>query len=533
MSPSRAFDLWTESSMTRVFPRTMPPRIARAPVVRLTLARGEYQSFQIVLRPRAGHALRNVRLGVQDLSGATSIRAANIEWHQVGYVRVENLDYKWLQPNVPVALSAGAEVPGWWPDPLLPVDGFDVSAEFAQPVWVTVHAPLDTPAGECSGAITVIADGEAPREVRLRVRVHSFSLPPGAGTFPTAFGLMEDEIERVHGRLDEALRRAYGDFVLRHRINPGSIYRADPPVVADLEHYLERGMNAFNVIYNQKGCPTKELGGGSPEALGKARAFLQELQKSPHAAQLFDMAHYYAFDEVTVERLHFLREEFRVVREEFGLPTFTTSHVPQRPEELRKLNVDWLCPITYWLKRDDVARCRRAGFKIWTYVSLEPYVPYTNVRLDCPLIESRVLMWQMVREELDGFLYWAFNAWRSEGNDRPIDPRREGPFLKWDACSRWEAKDGRPQCWLHGDGRLLYPALDGRMGSIRLANLRDGLQDIEYLRLMTQRTGRPADALEACEPVTSDLTHYTRDPAVVERQRALVARRIQVAGRSS
>jgi len=52
----RSFDLWTESSMVRVFPRAVPPDGARTPAVRLALARGEYQSFQIVLRPRAGRS---------------------------------------------------------------------------------------------------------------------------------------------------------------------------------------------------------------------------------------------------------------------------------------------------------------------------------------------------------------------------------------------------------------------------------------------------------------------------------------------
>jgi len=523
---SAAYDLWVESSMTRVFPGAVPPARRRAPAVRLEMARGEYQSFQIVLRPRPGRPLRGVRLRLPDLVGTTSIPARHVEWQQVGFVRVGNLDYKWIKANEALALAAGAEVPGWWPDPLLPVDCFDAAPELAQSVWVTVHAPPDTPPGACSGAIAVEPDNERPASVRLDVRVHDFALPPGAGRFPTAFGLMEGQIQRVYGRMDEGLRRAYGDFVLRHRINPDDIYRSAPPAVADLEHYLQGGMNAFNVVYNHKTRESQELADGSPEALGKIEAFLKDLQASPQAGRLFDMAYYYGFDEVTVDRIHTLREEFRTVRERFGLPTFTTSHVPQRPAELRKLNVDWLCPITYWLKREDVARCRRAGFKIWTYVSLEPYVPYANVRIDCPLIEPRVLMWQMVREQMDGFLYWAFNAWRSPTNNSPFDPRTEGPFLDWDVCSQWTRQDGVEQSWLHGDGRLLYPGVDGPIGCIRLANLRDGLQDIEYLLLLSERTGRPADAVEACEPVTTDLTHYTREPAVLEAQRRLIARRI-------
>jgi hypothetical protein len=216
--------------------------------------------------------------------------------------------------------------------------------------------------------------------------------------------------------------------------------------------------------------------------------------------------------------------EFRNVRERFGLPTLNTSHVPQTNADLRKLNIDWLCPITYWLKPDMVARCRQEGFKMWTYVSLEPYLPYPNVRFDCPLIESRLLFWQVCREQLDGFLYWGLNAWRSEGNDRPIDLSR-GPLLDWDVTSKWRWSIGE-QSWLHGDGRLLYPGPDGPMGCIRLANMRDGIQDWEYLRLLAHVTGRPADAVRACEPVTTGLTQFSRDPRVLESQRALITRRI-------
>jgi len=520
----RGFDVWVEDSMTRVFPRARPKTGGAGRSVRLTLAGGEYQSFQIVIRPRAGHELRNVRVRVGGLSGGTEIVARNIEWHQVGYVRVDNLDYRPIEGNASLAAAAGADLPGWWPDPLLPVPRFDVAAEFAQPIWVTVWAPPGTAPGECSGAVEIAPENDRPVTIPLRAKVHGFALPRGAGNFQTAFALFDDQLRRVYGRLDESMRLEWGDFVLRHRVNPGSIYRSEPPPVSDLEHFLRGGMNAFNVIYNRKGQQADNAGDGSPQAVEKIAPFLEALKASGDGERLFDMAHYYGFDELTLDRLHHLRDEFRTVRERFGLPTFTTSHVPQEPATLRKLNVDWLCPITNWLNAEKVARCRRAGFKIWTYVSLEPDPPYANFRIDCPLIEPRVLMWQAYRQQVDGFLYWGFNAWRNEPNDRPVDPG-SGPFLDWSVTSKWESR-GRQMSWLHGDGVLLYPGVDGPIGSIRLANLRDGLQDYEYLHLLKERTGRPAEAIDACKPVTTGWTEYTREPGVLAAQRRRIAGRI-------
>jgi hypothetical protein len=474
---TRPFDAWIESSMTRVFPGVPPARTAEQPSVRIRLARGEYQSFQIVLRPRTGRDLRNARIEIGPLTGSTAIDARHIEWRQVGYVHIEHLNYGPLAPNVALAVAAGAQLPGWWPDPLLPVEHFNVAAEFAPPIWVTVYAPPGTPPGECSDTIIIRSDNAEPVTIQPHATVRGLPLPPGAGTFPTAFGLFEDQLERVYGRLDTAMRLQWGDFVLAHRINPGSIHRTDPPVVSALEHWLERGMNAFTVIQNRKSTHRKHtLTESTADMFQKIAAFLEALKQSRHADRLFAMAHVYGFDDLTIQEMDFLRDDFRTVHKRLGLPTLTTSHVPQTPADLRKLHVDWLCPLTSWLKADPAARCRQAGFKTWAYISLEPDPPYAKVRLDCPLIESRVLFWQMYQQQVDGFLYWAFNAWCSEGNDDPIDPAKDAPFLSWNVTSKWMWSRGE-QSWLYGDGRPLYPGVHGPIGSIRLANMRDGLQD--------------------------------------------------------
>lgn len=514
--------------MVRVFPRTCPPP-RRSASVRLELAGGESASFQVVLRPRPGRPLRGVRLELDALRGTTEIPASALEWQQVGYVRVETMEYvtpsgrRPIDANVRAALAAGAEVPGWWPDPLLPVEAFDVATEFAQPVWVTISVPPGTPAGDCSGRVTICADGAPPMSVAVSVTVRPFELPRGAGSFRTAFALMDPPLRLVYGRVDRAMLRRWGAFMLRHRLNPDDIYRTATPDVADLEYFLELGMNSFNVVNNRKTRHSKDLDRVTEDALAQIPGFLEVLRRSSHAARLLDMAYYYGFDEITVDQVGHMRDEFRRVREEFGLPTMTTAHLPQDPADFRRTNTDWLCPITSWLDAAKVARCRAAGFKVWTYTSLEPDPPYANWRFDNPLVEARALFWQCRQQEVDGFLYWGVNAWHPWHplrNDRPVDLAR-GPFLEWSVASFDEC------LWLHGDGVLLYPASDGSpLGCIRLANIRDGLQDIEYLNLLAKLTGRPADAVEACAPVAAGWTSCTRDPAVIFAQRRRLAGRI-------
>jgi len=510
------YAVWVETSMRRVMPLSRPDTAPHQPAMRISLARGEYESFQLALLAAPGQELQDVRLHISDLvspTGNASISSDNVQWWQVGYVWVETLNDSHVRRNLTAV--ADAVVPGWWPDPLLPVECFSVKPDFAQAVWVTVYAPPQTPAGEYFGTITVSMRNEPSSTVSVVATVYDFTLSPGAGHCKTAFALHERLIAQVYGYLDQALRLQYGDFVLRHRLNPGNIYRMQPPVVSDLEHYLEGGMNCFPVIFIPNGEKSREW------YRGQIEQFLLELKHSTRFEDLIKMAYVYGFDEVDEDQFATMEDLFGMVQEEFGLPTMTTGHVPQTPGAMDKLNIDWLCPITSWIDFEGTEYCRGAGHEVWSYISLMPYPPYANWRLDCPLVEARVLWWQAYHQKLDGFLYWSLNMWIRENNERPIDPTTDGPFLKWSVCT------GGRYPWLYGDGVLIYPGVDGPIGSIRLENIRDGLEDYEYLWLLSSKLGDVEAGRQACLPVTRSLTSYTRDARVLYKQRDAIAKLIE------
>jgi hypothetical protein len=149
-----------------------------------------------------------------------------------------------------------------------------------------------------------------------------------------------------------------------------------------------------------------------------------------------------------------------------------------------------------------------------------PGYPYTNWIAWNPLVEARVIWWQAFQKKMDGMLYWGVNIWDRANNDYIIDPERDGPKLKWSiATPGWDT--------LIGDGDLLYPAKNGPLGCIRLENIRDGIDDYEYLWMLGQLSGGRDKAIEACPPVTNSMVSFTRDPAVVYAQREKIARRIE------
>jgi hypothetical protein len=524
---ARAYAVWTESSMRRVLPTSLPETTPVRTEARITLAANEYESFQVVVLPLAGGELRNLRVEVSELvsaDGKSRIGKDHIEWQQVGYVRIEKV---WPHPAYPEAVA------GWWPDPLLPVESVSIPAGFAQPLWVTVYAPPGTPAGEYTGTVTIRPPGQPATEVAVHLTVYGLTLPT-QGHLKTAFALMDGYLEKLYGKpLTPALRQAYGDFVLRHRLNPDDISRTAPPALEDLHHYRDRGLNAFNLLNLVEERGARIWVCWSPEKV-YTPAFKQRLieRLDPYVATLrreglAGRAYIYTFDERGKEFFPIIREYFGMVKERYPeIPTLTTAYVPQDPVVMRDLRVDWNCPVSSVYRFEQAEACRAAGLQVWSYICMGPRYPYANWLADDPLIEARLIWWQAYHQKLDGFLYWGLNIWERRNNDQPIDPAA-GPLLQWSITTGAPGSDWER---LHGDGELLYAGVAGPLGSIRLANLRDGLEDYEYLWLLGQSAAGVEAARTACLPVTTSLTQFCRDPAVLTAQRETIARRLETAG---
>jgi len=517
------YRVWTENAMVRIMPNALPSGGGAVPQATISLARNEYESFQLAVLPAPGVALRNIAVDppvLRRVGDGAALPPSAFCWYQEGYVRMDQLI---PHPADPTAAA------GWWPDALLPVDTLNVKPGFTQALWCTVHASADALPGVYVGEMALRPEGRPETRVSLRVEVYDFTLPV-RGHMKTAFALMDGFLERIYGKpLDPELRRRYGVYLLEHRLNPDDISRTAPPALDDLKCYAGKGINAFNVLnmVEERGTAPwvcySELPVYTPEFLQKIQDRLDPYVAQLHKTGLAPLGYIYTFDERGKEFYPVIRDFFGMVKRRYPeLHTLTTASLPQDPAVLDELNVDWACPLTSVYDFEKAKRCRAAGHQVWGYVCMGPGHPYANLLCDHPLIEARLLWWQAFQQEMDGILYWGLNIWDRPGNDKPIDTSK-GPLLEWSITT------GGDYPSLHGDGRLLYAGPEGPIGSIRLEAIRDGLEDFEYLWLLGDRD----NAHEACLPVTRSMTDFTRDPSVLTRTRAEIAARIAARPKST
>jgi hypothetical protein len=158
-----------------------------------------------------------------------------------------------------------------------------------------------------------------------------------------------------------------------------------------------------------------------------------------------------------------------------------------------------------------------AGKEIWWYVSSLPPRPYGNFFVDFEAMEHRILFWQTWALGIKGMQYRSIN-----GLGGGIDPYHG-------------LLDGTPT---NGDAFLVYPGADGPVDSIRWETIRDGIEDYDYLALLSERVValqkgnvdpgllervREVADLQAIVP---DLVSFNRDPGPLLHKREAIGRMI-------
>ena len=191
-----------------------------------------------------------------------------------------------------------------------------------------------------------------------------------------------------------------------------------------------------------------------------------------------------------------MRDLWKKIKADFpSLPVITSAYMYKdaatkwKDYQAGKTNLDEYiftdiyCPGTAAWNPGLTELMRKHGKKVFWYTCCGPRWPYANfASYEFPPVEARlVLGFQTHLFNADGFLFWHVNNWKANGN-APFD-------LSDTFISGWSTHNSL-RC--PGDGVFLYPAKDRILPSIRLALLRDGVQDYEWLRMAEAKCGRKA-----------------------------------------
>ncbi len=517
MNPTATFACGWASSMEKIFPKDIGFTCSTAQEATIELAGNEAESIQLLIYA-FGQELKGASVSVGAMTSKGK-PGPKVEASPVGFVKTE-------KPPYPVRYI------GWHPDPILDfLKGYNIKEGEVQPVWIRVTAPAGAPAGEYTAPVTVKAINAAPVKLTLKVHVWGFDVPQERH-LRTAMSLYDVFLPYAYGKLTEPMRERYENFVLDYRINPDNIYRSEMPPVESLKRWDKKGLNAFNILYVQKPNGIKA---GDPFPAEQKELLLRKVDESVallRANGLLDKAYLYGFDEIGPESFTAMQDIFSEVKKRHpDLLTLTTGYDDSFGIVSKVDAMDAWCPLTpkFDLKRVEDARAR--GKQIWWYTCIGPQAPWANWFIEYDAIDARMLMGlQTAKYRPDGYLYYAMMRWPL--TKKPIT---FGPYTDWPPASFQTA---------NGDGSIICAGPHGPLPTIRLENIRDGIEDFEYFWLLEQEIARlkklsgPAaaqalakaeKAMDIGDDLVASLRSFTKSPDVIRAKRRQVAEAIVTA----
>jgi hypothetical protein len=516
--------------LSRVRPHDSP---GTSSVVTIKAARNEFEPFQIVVR--AGTApLKAVNVELSDLRGPGNqvIPRRHFTLYREHYLEVTRPSPK------------SKEGAGWYPDALVPflnpLDGkpitkarfigapFEVAPDSNQPVWVDVFVPKDTPPGDYTGTVTVTAQNQKSVSLPIKLTVWNFTLPD-TPTMRSNFGDLDGRLVKLHHTKEESpefrvLERRYAEATAAHRLCPPIPAYLMPEIKPDgsidssaSQAQLKEWTDRFHVT----GFPLNLIGG---DPLGKDREhnlrYLQAIYAYLKKNGWEKYAYIYVLDEPNDAAAY---EQVRkrggfIHQAQPGIKVLCTEQPTPQDSAWGSLvgSVDIWVPLWTLFEERSATERFAAGEELWSYTALcqgekGKDTPYWE--MDFPLLDYRIPGWASWRYGITGLLYWTTVYWEK------VEDPWTNPATYVEGTSVF-----------NGEGSLFYPGADagfaGPVVSMRLKQIREGLEDYEYLNLLARR-GDKRFADECAHRLVTSWSQWNQDPADLYALREQIAKKLE------
>ena len=455
--------LWTDVATAKVLPDEPPPSSTVA-AVEIAAARGEFEPFQLALRPTV--ALPAIRLECSPLSrDGRALPETAMRWNPLAC-------YPCAQP------LTVTDIVGEIPDALQPAAPTDCPAGRTQSFWVTVQVPREAAPGLYEGTVRVLTADRLLGSVPLRLTVRGFTLPEER-SLAAFLDPWRQCVEKHYGKdKTAAVWPPFCEHLAEHRAAPLHPAGGGPTAAWDDQGKLTSFDGApldaaLEAYWRDYRMPVAVLGtftlgwGHLPRdnRFGKAADILSPLWQARCASyatalrdhlrakgwadkvvfSLFDepSPEYYPLITGTVGLLRGIAPEWRF--------TYWGNHAPQLDGAIRV----WTIPMESYTPR--LAQSLRArGDTLWVY---NP----PGYRVSSSALAARMAYWWMWREHVDAVYQWTITAWVEwTGNEHFWDPYRNASWV--------------------------VPGPEAPLDTVRFELAREGLEDYEYLVLLEKLT---------------------------------------------
>jgi len=454
--------------------------------------RNEVLSAQCVVK--AGQSLRDLTVSVGPLkhkTGSAVLPADRVTCNFVGSILMAENSPNHRKTDVI------RPAPARFPDYLSEAQQMAVEAGRYQAVYLTIRVPQDAQAGDYEGVVTFRAD-KGERTLPLVLTVYPLTLPDERHLMVTEW-FSTNRFKQFHG-VDssdpEAFYKMLGVYARNMADHRQNVFRVSSDLIAATRH--KDGKLTFDFSRFDKWCEVfwatgrmslletgfvarfREGGWSSKEIVlqdfrvrdeekaasitmpGKEYLpqFLPALEQHLQERDWLDKTVFHIADEPSNHNIMTWREASDFVHR-YG-PRLRRMDAIETPHCLDRLEI-WVPKIDHWAtwqQAYDEAQSR--GNEMWIYtVGIFQAGRYPNKTVDVPLIQSRTMHWFNYRFGLTGYLHWGYNSWTNDPFEAPGQHR--------------------------GDGWHVYPTKGGVLDSLRWEQMRNGIQDYEYFRLLEEK----------------------------------------------
>ncbi|GEM_PF-3906222 len=459
----------------------------------LTMSKNEWESFQLIVIPNRKNTLEDVKIRVL----SNRIKFEKIQLFQNEFVEL-------LKP---------AYLPfhkGFIADPLIPMNilknkkndlvaknklPFKINSGECGAVWLNLKSSKTTISGKHTLSIIVSCRSSESnqwisKKIKIKLNILDFSLPEKFEV-KTAFCNAPSWVANMNFypnyKITDSLIMKYGMYANEYHLNPcdlyGSIENNIP--IRLWPKFINEGANSIclgSIPFLHKDSLTQRR---------KFKKLFKSKIDSLKSFGIYNYAFLYGLDEIKIKNYLLFKEMVQLVREvDKNIPISSTTIQPN--EKLEKM-VDIIIPN---LENYKIFKSKKVI--PWTYVCANPKskgIP--NFFTDYCAISPRIIFWKANKFKMKGVLYYSTVFWinNSYYPNVHIDFRnisfthnkyekehingKRWPSIPWISYSYQRN---------NGDGQLFYPSTksDELWPSIRLINIRDGIEDYEYAFQITK-----------------------------------------------
>jgi len=557
---SKGPKVWTTDSLAKVQPDAQPGSLKS---VKMSAARNEFQSFQVHVFSGASPIQLSLTVGdFHGPDGAVIRSSSNVIVYREAYLDI-------------TTLSDANGALGVTPDPLIPaVDPYfhqvrnafpvTVPANQTQSVWIDVLAPAKARPGVYAASATVKDGAKTIATVPVSLTVWAFTLPSTA-TLKSAFGLSWDGLcVQAYGGYDncgeypgsggdpddaiELMKVAEATLLLDHRVSVSQAVYVGPPSIS---------WSQFNSIYGPllDGAAATLLSGAKlttlqfmpPGADDLDASTIQDWVANFSSSGWLNQLFHYTCDEPPngCSWADALADEEIVQGASTSMKTMITTDIALATQYDLLADLNIITPNVALMEPQGGTNQRSTydgwlggpNTHLWWYQSCTEHGSCSNgavgpssatwpsYMVDATPVRNRVFQWLAFLDQIEAELYYQLDyCWVAAACGAASNAS-----APWTSVYAFGG---------NGDGTLIYPGTPAMIGgttpialpSIRLKQIRDGMQDFEYLTALSQ-AGEDAFARSVAATFITNAYTFNNDPTALQTARDMLASKLELLAR--